>query len=73
MMEWGDLLTYIRIREGLTRPQLKDITGLDAAALCEYETNTREPRWSRAMQILDSLGYRMSIVKKGDDEKERYF
>ena len=66
MMEWGDLLTYIRIREGLTRPQLRDITGLDATALCEYETNTREPRWSRAVGVLDKLGYRVEIVKKGD-------
>ena len=66
MMEWGDLLTYIRIREGLTRSQMRDITGLDAAALCNYETNVREPRWSRAVGVLDKLGYRVEIHKKGE-------
>ncbi len=61
---WGDLLTYIRIKEGLTRSQLGAVTGLDASAICEYEAG-RDPRWSRAVEVLDRLGYRVEIHKKG--------
>lgn len=57
-------MTYVRIKEGISRREFKRIVGVSSSTLCEYESNSREPKWSRALKLLDALGYEIVIRKK---------
>lgn len=71
-MKFGEVVTFLRIKEGLSREQLAQRVGSVPYTLWQYEMGGRDPRWSRAMSMLDALGYRIMIVKKKSGEPEIY-
>lgn len=61
MRDIAELLAEVRMSLGLTLTELGDRSGTSAPTLSNYERGRKEPRFSTAVRILESTGYRLRL------------
>ena len=62
MSSFGDTLSSLRQREGLTQTELAKDLGLSRSALSMYESGEREPSFRILFRIASRLGVDMNTL-----------
>ena len=64
----SEQLKRIRKEQRLTLDQLSALSGVNRATISAYETQRYIPNIKTAAQLLDALGYELSIQRKRKDK-----
>ena len=65
-MEIGKLIQEISYKEGLTYNDIAKKSGTDKRLLLKYINGDTAPNVNTAIKILNSLGYRLYVVKEDE-------
>lgn len=68
---YGERLTDLRHRRGLTQRQLAVRTGITRAAISHYEKNRREPNFETLMTFADFFRVTIDYIVRGEQDHVR--
>lgn len=68
---YGDRLTELRHRRGLTQHQLADKTGIKRATISHYEKNRREPDFETLVIFADFFRVTIDYIVRGEQDHVR--
>lgn len=70
-MTFGERLTYIRQRRGLTQTEVARRTGVSRVTICGYEKDRREPTLFNAVALAEVLNVSLKYLATGENHEKR--